>query len=278
LILAGRIAESDDVLRLMTAGVEHRHLPEGTFFVERLAAQRCFLDGRFDEAERRWQAVHARAVRAGVSYADLFYNTQRFTLMLEREGARAARARTLAPDAALAVTTPYTRASGARIAAEAGELAVVREHLSVLGDPHGFSRDAHFLNLLANLAVCASAVDDKPRCDQLYELLAPYADLNTPSQMGYYLGAVSHFLGLLADTLGRSVRAGAHFERALELNDRMGYRAGVVRTLLAHGKLSTRVGHRRPARELLVRARAEAQELGMRAALEEAETALRAAG
>jgi hypothetical protein len=94
--------------------------------------------------------------------------------------------------------------------------------------------------------------------------------------MGYYLGSVSHFLGLLADALGRSVRAGAHFDRALELNRAMGYRAGVVRTLLAHGRLNTRLGHRRAARDLLSRARDEAQTLGMNAALADAETALRA--
>jgi DNA-binding winged helix-turn-helix (wHTH) protein len=277
LIQAGRIAESDDVLRLMTAGVESRHLPEGIFFCQRLAAQRCFLDGRFDEADERYQALHARAVRAGVSYADMFYATYRYTVTVEREGARAMRARTMGGEGAtLPGMTLNLRASGARIAAEAGALDAVRGQLSALGDPNGFSRDAHYLNLLANLAVCASAVADKPRCDQLYELLAPYADLNTPSQMGYYLGAVSHFLGLLADSLGRSVRAGGHFERALELNRKMGYRPGVVRTLLAHGKQSMRLGRRAAAKDLLTRAQGEARELGMRGVLEDAESALRA--
>ena len=275
LILAGRIAESDEVLRRMAGAVESRHLPEGTFFCQRLLAQRCFLDGDFDEADRRWQALHARAARAGVSYADLFYGTHQFTLALEREGAKAVRARMIGADSGLASATPYTRAFGARIAAEAGELEAARGQLSALGDPHGFSRDAHYLNLLANMAVTASVVEDRPRCDQLYELLAPYADLNTPSQMGYYLGSVSHFLGLLSAALGRSVRAGTHFERALELNQKMGYRAGVVRTLLAQGQLNVRAGRRRPAKDQLERARDLAQELGMRGAVQDAETALR---
>jgi hypothetical protein len=72
------------------------------------------------------------------------------------------------------------------------------------------------------------------------------------------------------------VRAGTPFERALELNRKMGYRPGAIRTLLAHGKQSTRLGRRAAARELLTRAQAEAQELGMRGALEDAESALRA--
>jgi hypothetical protein len=130
--------------------------------------------------------------------------------------------------------------------------------------------------LLANLAACASRVDDKPRCEQLIGLLTPYAELNTPSQMGYYLGSVSYFLGLLADALGRSVDATADFERALERNRAMGYRAGVVRTLLAHGRLATRLDKRSSARELLTGARDEARALGMKGALTDAEAALQA--
>jgi hypothetical protein len=277
LLMAGRVADADAVLAQMSAWVTGRHLPEGMFFCERLQAQRRFLDGHFDDADRRWKALHARAVRAGVSYADMFYGTHSYNLALEREGAKAFRARALGGgDAALASMSLNTRAGVARIVAEAGEHEVARSQLSALGDPNDFPRDAHYLHLLANLAACASCMEDKPRSEQLYALMEPYADLNTPSQMGYYLGSVSHFLGLLAVTLGRSVRAGTHFERALELNQGLGYRAGVVRTLLAHGRLDMRLGRKRAAQELLERARNEARALGMRAALEEAEAALRA--
>jgi len=276
LTLAGRITEADAVLRQMADAIGDHRLPEATFFCDRLAAQRCFLDGHFEEADRRWKTLHARAVRAGVSYADLFYGTHSVNLLLEREGPKAVRARSLGGDAALASMTPNARAGAARIAAEAGEHEVARGQLSALGDPHGFPRDAHYLHLLANLAACASCIDDKPRCEQLFALLTPYAELNTPSQMGYYLGSVSHFLGLLAAALGRTVHAGTQFERALELNRAMGYRPGIVRTLLAHGRLTTRLGHARAARDLLARARDEAQALGMRAAQQDAEAALRA--
>ena len=98
---------------------------------------------------------------------------------------------------------------------------------------------------------------------------APQVDVAT----GAYLR--DHFLGLLSAALGRSVRAGTHFERALELNQKMGYRAGVVRTLLAQGQLNVRAGRRRPAKDQLERARDLAQELGMRGAVQDAETALR---
>jgi DNA-binding winged helix-turn-helix (wHTH) protein len=275
-VLAGRIAQADAVLRQMTAAVSAWHVPEGTFFCERLAAQRRFLDGYFDEADQRWKALHAQAVRAGVSYADMFYAAHTFNLNLERQGPAAIASQFRVSDGVLAGFTPYTRASFARHAAEAGELELARGQLSALGDPLGFPRDAHYLHLLANLAVCASYVADKPRCEQLHALLAPYAGLNTPSQMGYYLGSVAYFLGLLAVALGRTSLASDDFERALAHNQVMGYRAGVARTLLAQARLAVTLGKHESARELFGAARNEARELGMRALQRDAEVGMRA--
>jgi DNA-binding winged helix-turn-helix (wHTH) protein len=272
--LQGRIAEADAVLAQMQQGISQQHWPEATFFCGRLAAQRRFLDGEFDASERLWKALHAQASRAGVSYADMFYGTFTVTLAIEREGAKAAAARGLLAGGSLMNMTPAMRASFARVSAESGQHEVARTQLSTLGDPSDYPRDGHYLNLLANLSVCASRVDDKARCEQLLSLLTPFAEFNTPSQMGYYLGCVAYFLGLLSEAVGRSVAAGSHFERALLLNRGMGYRAGVVRTLLAHGELSLRLGHRNQARDLLTRARNEAEALGMRGASEDALSAL----
>jgi hypothetical protein len=204
----------------------------------------------------------------------MFYNTHAYNLTIERQGAKAVISRTTLASLPLASMTPYTRASMARLALEVGEHDFARGQLSALGDPQGFPRDGHYLHLLANLATCASHLGAKMQCEQLYALLAPYAELNTPSQMGYYLGSVAHFLGVLADTLGRTVRAGTHFEHALDRNQAMGYRAGVIRTLLAHGRIELRLGHPRIARGLLTRARAEADALGMDAARAECDAAL----
>jgi DNA-binding winged helix-turn-helix (wHTH) protein/tetratricopeptide (TPR) repeat protein len=274
-ILAGRIAEADAVLQQMTTAIRAWHVPEGTFFCERLAAQRRFLDGHFDEADQRWKVLHARAVRAGVSYADMFYGVHTYTANLERRGPSAVVSQLGVSDGVLAGFTPYTRAAFARNAAEAGEHELARGQLSVLGDPLGFPRDAHFLHLLANLAACASCVGDKPRCEQLQALLAPYAGLNTPSQLGYYMGSVAYFLGLLAVALGRPRAAADDFDRALAHNEAMGYRAGVARTLLARARLAAELGQRASAQELFGAAREEARALGMLALLKDAEAGMR---
>jgi hypothetical protein len=274
-VLAGRIAEADIALDEMTAAIPGAHWPEATFYCERLRAQRLFLDGRFDDAEQRWKTVHRQAVRAGVSYADLFRGAQTLQLTLEREGPKVVVERRLRTGAAaLQNLTLPMRLGMARIAAQAGELGFVRSQLASMGDPSDYPREGTYLHVLASWASCVTAVADAARCEQLLELLSPYAELNTPDVMSYYLGSVAHFLGLLCAALGRTSDAVGHFEHALARNRSMGYRAGVVRTLMAHAELERRKDHKARARELLRSARMLAQELGMLRALAEADDAL----
>jgi len=263
--------DADAGIEQLRATIGERHLPEATFYCERLAAQRLFLDGHFDDAQRRWHEIRAHAKRGGLMYAEMFYATQAGNLLYEREGAKALMARGLARPTSPAMSTPSTRANLARMAAEAGNLELARGELSALGDPSDYPRDGHFLHLLSNMAVCATLLEDHPRCEQLLALLAPYAALNTPSPMGYYNGAVAHFLGLLAGSLGKHEQAPGYFVQALERNRAIGFRAGVVRTLLAHGQLAKRNGQADLARDLLSRAKSEAEALGMRAAAAEAD-------
>jgi len=53
-------------------------------------------------------------------------------------------------------------------------------------------------------------------------------------------GAADRYLGMLAATLGLRDRAGGHFERALELNRRMGANTWLARTSYEYGRCSSR--------------------------------------
>jgi hypothetical protein len=203
----------------------------------------------------------------------MFYQTQVLNFTLEREGSTVVSSRRFA-GGTFSTATPSTRANAARVDAEAGQLERARGELSALGDPGDYPRDGHYLNLLANMAVTAALVDEKAHCEQLFALLAPYAALNTPSPMGFYLGAVAYFLGLMSVTLGKPAQAAAHFEHALARNKAIGYRAGVVRTLLAHARLARQQNSPAAARDMLERARNEAEALGMRWAVAEAASLL----
>jgi hypothetical protein len=239
-----------------------------------MRAQRRFLDGHFDDAEQMWAQVYRQAVRAGVSYADLLRDVQLQNLALEREGPKAVFDKFLRVTGSLRKRPGPLRAGTLRVAAQAGELDLVRAELAAFGDPSDYPRYGTYLNTLASLAVCAAAIDDKARCEQLLSLLWPHATRNTPDGMGYYLGSVAHFLGLLSVVLGKSVQARGCFERALAHNQAMGYRAGVVHTRLAMAELERRLGQRTAARASFEAAREQAWALGMRGAQAQADDGL----
>jgi DNA-binding winged helix-turn-helix (wHTH) protein/tetratricopeptide (TPR) repeat protein len=254
----GRMAAADAALGELEAELAGRW-GEALFYCLRMRALRAFHDGRFAEAEARSQQMLSHGVRAGVSYAEPLYGMQLVSLALEREGAAAVEKR-LRVLAKVPGMPPAVRMGIARVAAEAGALDVVRAELASLGDPGAQVKTIGYLHKLACFAVCAIALDDTARCEQILERLAPYTALNTVDALGHYLGSVAHFTGLLAAALGRVEAARADFAQALAHNRAMGYRPGVVRTLLASARLEQ--GER--AHELVDEAHTEAHALGMR--------------
>ncbi len=261
-VLLGEMDRADAILDQMAARVGGTQLGEANFFLRRLRAQRLFLDGEFARSDELWQEALARATRAGLSYAEMFHSIHVFNLRLEREGPRAMLDRVRASLASPRLMQG-TRASLLRTAAAAGDLELVRAHLDELGDPAGFARGIGYLHMLASVATCAAALGDRARCEQLRDFLSPHAQLNTPDVMGFYLGSVSHFLGLLHAALGDCEAADASFTHADTRNRAMGYRAGVVRTALARGQLELQRGQRARAQELLDQACTQADRLKM---------------
>jgi DNA-binding SARP family transcriptional activator/tetratricopeptide (TPR) repeat protein len=86
-------------------------------------------------------------------------------------------------------------------------------------DPVPRSRDFTWLadmSITAELAAAAGL----PCRSELYETLLPFAGrVVTMDATFSCLGAVDHYLALLADSLGRADRAATHFERAITIND-----------------------------------------------------------
>ena len=82
-------------------------------------------------------------------------------------------------------------------------------------------------------------------------------------------GAADRYLGMLAATLGESDLAGQHFERALDLNRRMGARTWLAHTAYEYARLllADRRGDRERGRLLLGEARELAAAIGMSALL-----------
>ena len=81
-----------------------------------------------------------------------------------------------------------------------------------------------------------------------------------------FYGSVSHHLGLLAATRGRDEEALAHFERALDVHERMGARAWSARTQIAMAELLMQrraAGDAERAADLAAAALATARALGL---------------
>ena len=80
----------------------------------------------------------------------------------------------------------------------------------------------------------------------VYPELEPLAGANVMiGHLVAYYGAADRYLGMLASTLGEHERAERHFERAMELNRRMGASTWLAHTAYEYGRHLLGRGERR---------------------------------
>ncbi|MGZ5338299.1 MAG: ATP-binding protein [Thermoleophilaceae bacterium] len=154
---------------------------------------------------------------------------------------------------------------------ELGMEAEARRELSrVASDGLDRYRESLWLASLTYLTDAAAALGDETTAALVYPELEPLAGANVMiGHLVTYYGAADRYLGMLASTLGEWERAELHFERALELNRRMGAQTWLAHTayefarmLLARGSgEGDRVG------ALLGEASTHAERIGMPALL-----------
>ena len=243
-------------------------------YVQIYRAMRLLFAGDYEQAE----AAGLEAARVGQRVQDT--NTGNATLlqslMLRRERGRLERLE--GPVRSYAErfgTIPGWRCVLAWLLAETGRRDEARATLDALAadDFRVLPLDGIWLGAVAYLAEAAAALGDATHAAALYELLEPYADRNVAiGWASTCAGSASRHLGLLADLLGKRKQAVAHFEAALEMNERMRARPWVARTQveLARVLLQTAPGRER-AGELLDAGLAEARQLGMPRLVEVAE-------
>jgi tetratricopeptide (TPR) repeat protein len=117
------------------------------------------------------------------------------------------------------------RATFAVLLCETGRQNEAAEQVERLaaGDFAGLPQNHLYLYHLAVLAIACSALGDQPRAARLYELLLPYAERNVlvaRLPLGT-LGSASHYLGLLAATMGRRDDAVAHLQAAMAAHEHL---------------------------------------------------------
>ena len=268
LIYRGEIAAADEAFDLVGRISSELRLREGVWYRQRQSVQRRFLDGHFDVAEAEGKELRAQGKRLGLYYTQWFTASLRNAIALERGRSDAVAAGY--DFSLLAGKSNHVhlnlKVQTTRVAAELGRMADARLGLDLLA-AIGFEnipKDIAYLHNLACLALTVVALDDRARAEQLYALLAPYPQHNTPEPTLMYEGSVSRYLALLAACLGRNELAHAHFEDALAMNRRIGQRALLARTEYEYARwLASRPGRGARTRQLSGDAAAIAENLGM---------------
>lgn len=207
-------------------------------------AMRQMLDGRFEDAEYTAREAVTHGMRAHDPNAMGFLGVQMLTVCHELGRMRELEA----PIAGFVEQYPALlawRGTLATVFLETGQLERARDEFERVAADHfrGLTRDPTWMAAIVRAAHLAERFGDRRRAANLYELLSPYAGRCVVVANGLACwGAVSHFLGSLAVTLGRHADAARHFEAALDMNRRMRAapylahtRHAYARFLLEHG-------------------------------------------
>jgi DNA-binding CsgD family transcriptional regulator/tetratricopeptide (TPR) repeat protein len=230
----------------------------------------ALCDGHLDEAEARARHSHEWSRLLSGSDAAGVYGIQMFNI--RREQGRLAELapiiRILAGDADR--SGPW-RPGLVSVLVELGMDAEARRELArvVDGGLDPF-RESLWLAALVYLTDACSALGDEAAAAIVYPELEPLAGTNV--MIGHLVachGAADRYLGMLAATLGESERAEEHFERAMELNRRMGAVTWLAHTAYEYARmlLARGPGERARAGALLGEAAALAERIGMPALL-----------
>ncbi|HKP57065.1 MAG TPA: AAA family ATPase [Polyangiales bacterium] len=171
--------------------------------------------------------------------------------------------------------SPSRRARKLRSMADFGLLADLERTLQQISieSLYDLPCDRDYLTVLCNLAQGASVARSVEHARALYELLSPYPDYYGIDISFHSDGSVSYYLARLSLLLGQEAAAQTHYERALELHERMTLRPYAALTSFELGSLlldSASLHDAPRGLELLAQAERAAEEIGMRPLAESA--------
>lgn len=241
--------------------------PAQSFYIATVTAMMATFEGHFDRSEQLILEAFDLGVRAERSMAEIYRSLQLYAL--RKDQGRIAEVEDALEESARAFPTYFALSSAlADLLLTVGKERRAREVFDRLAADEfaHLTPNDEWLFSLCLLAETAARLRDVDRATSLYELLEPYGARIAVSPPDVCVGAVSFFLGSLAIVLERLDDAGSHFERAIELNLRMGGRPWAARA--EHGLaraivLGGRQEEKERARTLVERALEAASELKM---------------
>ncbi|MDP9341647.1 MAG: AAA family ATPase [Actinomycetota bacterium] len=225
------------------------------------------IEGRYGDSERVAGELHARLQQIGHPQAEIQYIGQTLSWRwLQGRG----------PDflpiwQAMSAQEPGTltwRALTAWAYAEAEDWDRTRQVLDAVSPEVAAAMDHNFLwwGTIVPFTHATALIGDREWAEVLYELARPYARSNCTIGLSSFNGAVAHYLGVLANVLGRWDEALAHLELALDRHVAMSAPAYVALTRQAMGDALVgrdEPGDRERAAELHTAALRTAEDLGL---------------
>jgi len=273
---AGQVTQADRALEQCHEITTQLGQPQLRWMTGWARVGRVLLAGCLHEAHGLATEALKLGRSAGEAEAELFFTVQRFSVCFEQgrlEDVDEVLAR-------MAADRPGLRLLTLLQALLYAELDKGDEARSILDRfaASSFSelpRDFLWMRSITAAAAVAHALNDAAAARPLLELLSPYAE-QLVVMVAVVSGSVSHYLGLLATTLGHFSEAATHFAAAEATHERVGAPTWLARTRLEWASMLLRRGWPDDvprAHALLGQARVTAGELGL-AGIERAAAAL----
>ncbi len=237
---------------------------------EMIRAMRTLMDGKFDEGAAIAQRALALNQQVRPEIAVTLYGAQMIRTAW-REKRQVAELET-GMKAILEQVGPMPAASSAlaHVCSEQGKTEEARAAFERIAadDFASLPRELAWTSVMANLTEICCFLGDLPRAAVLYEQLLPFAAMNIVLGPVPYAcsGPITHFLGMLASTMGEKKKASEHFAYALEMETKLRMPAMRARTQYEYGRMlarSDRPDDAKRGARLLTAALETAKSLGM---------------
>ncbi len=264
-VALGDLQSARAAIPLLRETAEKTAQPFMLHVAEHYGSAIALCDGRLVEAEELARRSHEWSRLLTGRDASGVYGIQMFSVRRElgRLAELAPLIRILAADARR--DGPWQPGLVAMLAELGMEEEARRELARLVADGLDPFRESLWLAALTYLTDACWELGDESVAALVYPELEPLGGTNV--MIGHLVscyGATDRYLGMLAATLGESGAAQEHFERALQLNRRMGASTWVARTAYAYGRfLLADGGDRAQAEALLGEAAALAEQIGM---------------
>ena len=267
-MVRGDIDAAQTELEVMARLADDLRQPAQQWAVSAIQGMLALFSGRLQDAERLMEQTGEVGSRAQGLDATFYYVMNLQALALRREQGRLAEIEAQFERFVEDYPNFIFRSALTSLYCELGREDEARAELDRLAadGPSDLEVGTEWFLGAGLLAEVCASLGAQGHAAPLYEALLPYADYNVYSHVESARGSASRYLGILAATMARWEDAGRHFERALELNARMGARPWVAHTQHDYARMLIRRSAPDDARRasgLLKAACSGYEELGM---------------